>query len=113
MKPGGSTSTAAIAAEALGARKKLEILQALSPEVGAADLLARLSRQHLLPENILLVGHEPQLSALASLLLTGGGDLRLELKKGGLCKLNAASMRGARRAALEWLLAPRQMLAMA
>jgi phosphohistidine phosphatase len=34
--------------------------------------------------SVALVGHQPDLSELASLLLTGGRDARLELKKGGV-----------------------------
>jgi phosphohistidine phosphatase SixA len=60
----------------------------------------------------LLVGHEPDLSALASLLLTGGGGLTITLKKGGLCRLSAERLRVGRCASLEWLVTPSQLEAM-
>ena len=104
--------TAEIVAEAFKARQKLEILRELSTGFGPETVLSRLSTQHLLPENVLLVGHEPQLSGLISLLVSGSSALQIQLKKGGLCKLSLPSLKTHRRATLEWLLTPRQMLAM-
>ncbi len=57
----------------------------------------------------MLVGHEPYLSTLISLLLSGDGGLQVEMKKGGLCKLSVESLKHGRCAKLEWLLTPRQM----
>jgi phosphohistidine phosphatase len=104
--------TAMIVAEAFGARKKLEFLKELSVEANSQSLVDRLGRQHLLPESLLLVGHEPHLSGVASLLLTGKPGLLLELKKAGLCKLSIPALKRGRHATLEWLLTPKQMLAM-
>ncbi len=40
------------------------------------------------PQSVALVGHEPYLSRLASLLITGDGDaLKIDLKKGGVIAL--------------------------
>jgi phosphohistidine phosphatase len=58
---------------------------------------------------ILLVGHEPDLGRLVARLLTGGVDLRLVFKKGGLCKLSVRRLTAGRCATLEWLLTPRQL----
>jgi phosphohistidine phosphatase len=102
--------TAGIVADAHKAGKKLEILKELSTGVGPETLLNKLAGQHLLPENVLLVGHEPQLSGLISLLVAGSSALQIQLKKGGLCKLSLPSLKTGRRATLEWLLTPRQML---
>jgi phosphohistidine phosphatase len=103
--------TAEIVAEAFRARKRLEFVEALAGQASPQELLEKLLRQHLLPENLLLVGHEPQLSGLISLLLAGTTQLNLELRKGGLCKLSIPVLKSGRRATLEWLLTPRQMLA--
>ncbi len=43
-------------------------------------------------------------------LLTGGRQLSLKLKKGGLCKLTVSRLNFARCATLEWLLTPRQLI---
>jgi phosphohistidine phosphatase len=58
--------------------------------------------------SIALVGHEPLLSRLASLLLTGQEDaLPLELKKGGAIFLEIAARPDASRAVLRWSLSPK------
>jgi phosphohistidine phosphatase len=101
--------TAELVAEAFGGRESLQILKELAPGEPAAAALAALRRQHLLPDNLLLVGHEPQLSGLVSLLLSGSPRLRIAFKKGGLCKLALPSWKPAARAALEWLLTPKQL----
>ena len=56
-----------------------------------------------------IVGHEPHLSGLVMWLMTGNGDSRLELKKGGACLLDFDSdiRRGSGR--LLWLLTPGQL----
>jgi phosphohistidine phosphatase len=59
--------------------------------------------------NVLLVGHEPQLSKLISYLLAGNSGLSVTMKKGGLCKLDVPRLRYARSASLEWLLTPSQL----
>jgi phosphohistidine phosphatase len=59
--------------------------------------------------DIVLVGHEPFLSRLISVLLTGGEDMATELRKGGFCKLTVKNLTYDRCAALDWLLTPRQL----
>ena len=55
-----------------------------------------------------LVGHEPYLSRLASILSTGGEDaLRLELKKGAVALLRLDADVEPRAACLRWVVAPR------
>jgi phosphohistidine phosphatase len=104
--------TAEIVAQAFRARKRLTFFPGLAAGVSPEALLEKLGHQHLLPEDLLLVGHEPQLSSFVSLLVSGSTHLPLQLKKGGLCKLSLPSLRSHRRALLEWLLTPKQMLAM-
>jgi phosphohistidine phosphatase len=60
------------------ARKERALEPGTSPSV-AIELV----RSHREP-SVALVGHQPDLSELASLLLTGGREARLELKKGGV-----------------------------
>ncbi len=78
--------TADIIAEAFNARKKLEFSEFLTPSGSPKRLIEFLLDLKPLPGNVLLVGH-----------------------KGGLCKLNAESLKPGRCAALEWLLTPGQM----
>ena len=100
--------TAEIAAKGLNLRKKLEFSEALIPSGSVRKLIEHLG--HLPAEDVLLVGHEPYLSELISLLTAGeSGAVHIIMKKGGLCKLTAETLRHGRCAALEWLLTPKQM----
>lgn len=60
-------------------------------------------------KEVLLVGHEPDLGRIVSLLLVGNQDLHLVFKKGGLCKLSVPRLKYGRCAVLEWHLTPRQL----
>lgn len=104
--------TAEIVAGELKARKRLELADELAPGTSPKLFLERLRRSQMLPESVLVVGHEPHLSSLISLLLSGSPTLQIELKKGGLCKLAVPALKTERRATLEWLLTPKQMAAM-
>jgi phosphohistidine phosphatase SixA len=58
----------------------------------------------------MIVGHEPGLSSIASLLLTGSANnLTLDLKKCGLLALELPGGVGHRHAQLCWMLSPRQL----
>jgi phosphohistidine phosphatase len=80
-------------------------------EVGGdpATLVAEVDARARGLTNVLLVGHEPQLSKLISYLLAGNSGLSVTMKKGGLCKLDVPRLRYARSASLEWLLTPSQL----
>jgi len=100
--------TADIVAGVFGLEKQVELTAALAPGGIPVELIELLNRDYAARKSILLVGHEPGLSRLISVLLTGGPDLSLNLKKGGLCRLTVAHPRAGCRATLEFLLAPAQ-----
>jgi phosphohistidine phosphatase len=77
----------------------------LLPNANALELIREINDEK--PQRVLLVGHEPDLSRLASLLVTGASDATIELKKGGLCKLTLDKLAFAQCATLNWLLTPR------
>jgi phosphohistidine phosphatase len=104
--------TAAILAKALDAKERLELSGALAPGNATREIIECLHRLPV-PDNVLLVGHEPGLSQLISLLVAGDSGLSVSMKKGGLCKLSAESLKPGRCATLEWLLTPKQMALMA
>lgn len=105
--------TAEIVAEALHVRKRLETSEALTP-AGSAKKLIETINDRLPPANeVLLVGHEPCLSELISLLVSGNNELAITMKKGGLCKLSVELLEHGRCATLDWLLTPKQMCLMA
>jgi phosphohistidine phosphatase len=73
--------TAEILAEILGLSRP-KLLDALLPNVPAKQLLSEL--RGLRTDTLLLVGHEPQLSAAVSLAVCGSVKGSIELKKAGL-----------------------------
>jgi phosphohistidine phosphatase len=101
--------TAEIVAEVLNLRDKLELRDELAVDGEARELIAYVKQMRPAPVNLLLVGHEPYLSSLISLLLAGNPELGIILKKGGLGKLSVKVLRAGRCATLDWLLTPRQM----
>ena len=101
--------TAEIVAAGLKLKKRLKFSNALAPDSGPEMLVRQLGRAKPAPEKVLLVGHEPDLSQLISLLVTGGLQLQLDFKKGGLCKLDVEKLKTGKCATLAWLLAPKQM----
>jgi phosphohistidine phosphatase len=101
--------TAEIIAELLKLKKRLKFSDELKPDGGVKNLFQQLNELKPAPENILLVGHEPHLSRLISLLVSGGENTAIDFKKGGLCKLEVEKLRSGSRANLRWLLTPRQM----
>lgn len=104
--------TAEIVAAGLVLRKKLQMRDSLGVDGNPRELVAEIRGLAPPPSSLLLVGHEPFLSNLISLLVTGTLRSRITLKKAGLCKLTVDEWKVGRCARLEWLLTPRQMLLM-
>lgn len=105
--------TAEIVADELKLKKRLRLSDTLKSESRPETVIAEISRLKTMPENLLLVGHEPYLSHLISRLVSGNGDLAMDFKKGGLCKLEVEKLDGAASAQLAWLLTPKLMKEMA
>jgi phosphohistidine phosphatase len=79
----------------------------LVPGGNALELIGEINDER--PQRVLLVGHEPDLSSLISVLVTGGSDAGIELKKGGLCRLTTEKLVFGKCATLNWLLTPKQL----
>ena len=78
-------------------------LAAARPAGAPLDPLAELTAG-----SVALVGHEPNLSSLASLLLTGdAGTVRLELKKGGVIAFGFHGAPAPGQAILRWAASPK------
>jgi len=90
-------------------KDKLVMMDNLSP-VGDPDrLMKEINEKYGTAENIALVGHEPGLSRLISVLISGDPTIPITLKKGGVCQLSVEKLEYGRCATLEWLLAPAQL----
>ena len=99
--------TAEIIVEELGCPRLLTRCDALSSGAPVQNLLAELKRIDY--ASLLIVGHEPDLSRLISILLGGDDHLAITMKKGGLAKLRFAAHIEPGHARLEWLLAPKHL----
>lgn len=101
--------TAQIVTEALELRRKLILTEQLAPAGSPQLLIEQLNARGPRLKNILLVGHEPYLGKLIALLVAGRTTAVVELRKGGLAKLEVEKLRCARCASLAWLLTPKQL----
>jgi len=105
--------TAEIVASELKLKKRVEFFDGLVPGGNPKALIHALNELKPALEDVLLVGHEPYLSQLISLLVSGDANAAIEMKKGGLCKLETGELRQGQCARLAWLLTPAQMELMA
>jgi phosphohistidine phosphatase len=98
-----ATQTASLVGNELGYEGKLQIDSALRPEATLADfrkLLEKYSRQ----EAIMVVGHNPNLSQfLGAIISDSGCEASLELKKGGVAKVEMRRTSGT----LQWCVTPK------
>lgn len=86
-------------------------LREFAPLRSGGPLRGLLSEVEKLVEDyssVLMVGHEPDLSRLVSVLLSGTTELAITMKKGGLAKLTCNKDLPVI-ARLEWLLAPKHL----
>jgi len=104
--------TAVIVGEELGLKKQLKFSEELRSEGDPAKCVRELAQWQPEPKDVLLVGHEPYLSGLVSMLVTGKMKLAMDFKKGGLCRLKTGALEYDRCASLVWLLTPKQMALM-
>ncbi len=102
--------TAQMVASVYKMEDRLRLTENLTPATSPAALIGEIHETYADALSILLVGHEPYLSTLASMLLTGDENMMLTFKKGGLCKFSLDELRYTRCATLEWLITPKQML---
>jgi phosphohistidine phosphatase len=58
---------------------------------------------------VAVIGHEPHLGNLATFLMCGTGESRVELKKGGACLLSFSERPKRGGATLHWLMTPNQL----
>ena len=104
--------TASIVSSSFGLKKKQVVLSDhLAPSGFAKDLIAEINEKYQV-ENLMLVGHEPYLSDLIAMLVSGNPSMSVVMKKGGLCRLSIETLVYDKCATLEWLLMPAQLTRM-
>lgn len=105
--------TAEIVAAELKLKKRLQFSDHLVPDGDFEALIRELNAVKPAPKDLLLVGHEPHLSHFIGFLCSGNPHATIEMKKGGLCKMEAERLLPGHCARLAWLLTPSQMELMA
>jgi phosphohistidine phosphatase len=101
--------TAKILADVFKIKDKLAFSEYLVPMDFVEQLIDEIIEKYPVG-SLAVVGHEPTLSALISTLLAGNPDLMINMKKGGVCCLKLDLQGRERRAMLEWLLNPAQLI---
>src|SRR5262249_4821968 len=106
--------TAEAVAEVLDLQHRVKIMDSLAPgrsfatgEGGHAEIFLELGAYQF--DRALLVGHQPDLSELASFLLTGNRNLNVEFKKGSICAIEVARLPPRGPALLKWMMTPKQL----
>ncbi|MEA5077152.1 MAG: phosphohistidine phosphatase SixA [Anaerolineaceae bacterium] len=89
-------------------KERLALTDFLAP-LGDLDALIEQMRKMDPFSTLLLVGHEPELGELISILLSGDRTLHIEIKKGSICCLTTDELTAGKCATLEWLLTPGQL----
>ncbi|HSE39962.1 MAG TPA: phosphohistidine phosphatase SixA [Acidobacteriota bacterium] len=80
--------TAEIIAKAIDG--KVEEMAELSPGYSPEQVCSKLHALKKL-DSVMLVGHEPNCSILASYLLEGSTSLEIQFKKGAICRIDVSS----------------------
>ena len=85
-----------------------QVLPALLPDIPPREALAALA-SFMRHDEVLIVGHEPQLSGLAGLLLISSGPVAIKFKKGACVALDLSKAIEPGAAELRWMLTQRQL----
>ncbi len=93
-------------------KEQLVITEHLAPMGFPEQVIGEITENYSSLESIAVVGHEPNLGALISLLAAGDAELAINMRKGGVCCLNAENLLHERRATLEWLMMPKHLVAL-
>ncbi len=105
-----ATQTSQILAECLRHKKRIQQESELSPQGHPERFFKSMVRHYPAGSTLWIVGHEPYLSTLASRLIGSRKRLRIDLKKGGLCRIDVEQIQGRRVASLRWLVTPKLLL---
>ena len=106
--------TSAIIVEKLAIGNEVRLHRDLEPKGNLRRLVDDIAEVDPEVTSLMLVGHEPGLSMLISVLSTGTPNLRTDFKKGGIAKLELdGRIAFERSATLNWLLPPRLLVMLA
>ena len=100
--------TAEIVHQGLEVAADIEFSDALAS--GDLNGIVNAVRSHAPSKGVMLVGHEPTLSQLISILAFGAPGGSFGLKPGGLCKLQTYAIALGQCAVVRWFLTPKQLV---
>ena len=104
-----ATETAELVAAAYDNSPPPQVLPALATGVAATEAVSAL-RAFAKQSDVMIVGHEPQLGQIASILLTGAGDVvHFKLKTGGCIAIDLPARFERGGGELRWMLTHRQL----
>ena len=98
--------TASVLARELKYEKEIIQSDSLVPMGKPDDMIGEINEKFQV-EELMLVGHEPNMSSLTGTLLAVSPELAINFKKGGVCCLTVDNLGNERKATLEWLLTPK------
>lgn len=104
-----AVQTQEIVRAAYGDKLPTETTDTLEPERSPAEFEEWLRSHAGDADVVIAVGHEPQLSTLATWLMTGSEESHIELRKGGACLLLFESRVKRGEGALRWLMGPKEL----
>lgn len=97
--------TADILSRVFKIKKNVVESENLAP-MGNSDLLLAEINEKYSVNSLAIVGHEPNLSTLVSLLAANAAPIEMTFKKGGVCYLATDDLHHTHNATLQWLLTP-------
>ena len=108
-----AVQTAEVVHEGLAVTGRLVTSNALAPGGSPSQLVSHLATGYSSADDVMVVGHEPYLSSLISVLTTGDPEPVVRLRKGALCKLRLPAPKYGRCGWIEWSMTPKQMVRLA
>ncbi len=102
-----AVETGEVVADAVPSAAPRDVCEALAPGVESAQKIISFLTQHPERRRVLLIGHEPDLSELASELMGAGRSAHLTFKKGGCCLISFDRSPSLSAGQLAWWATPR------
>ncbi len=98
--------TTEILAAVLGGNNIIETTKALAPGRSSSDVYQAL-KKYAAAKEVVLVGHEPNLSNLATALLWADTSFIMQFKKAGVCRIDITDVPPTSPGILKWLITPK------
>jgi phosphohistidine phosphatase len=101
-----ATQTSEILIETFGKGTGLTVAPSLAPSGRRTELFSQIARQAKKTRRLMLVGHQPSLGEIAGEILWRAREHFIDLKKGGVCAIELASIQPELKGSLIALITP-------